>query len=170
MPFENGGRRKRSALTHTIAAGESVAVPLRTARNSVAAALRAVVLATAWAKKACAKVFTSMRKPVVNPSALVCSARDGSPLSRWESAQSATQVHVQGAWVDGSELALAAPCACHVARFRGRSFRHGADFARARVAGSTREIYIGSVPENARTADQDVEKLSGPKFRNVRNE
>jgi len=43
VPFEHRGRRKKSALTHTIAAGESVAVALRTARNSVATALRTIV-------------------------------------------------------------------------------------------------------------------------------
>jgi hypothetical protein len=41
--FEHRGTRRRSALAHTIAAGESVAVALRTARESLAVALRAVV-------------------------------------------------------------------------------------------------------------------------------
>jgi hypothetical protein len=40
--FEHRGTRKRSALTHTIAAGESVATALRTARESLLAALHAV--------------------------------------------------------------------------------------------------------------------------------
>jgi integrase len=31
----------------------------------------------------------------------------------------------------------------------------------------TREIYIGSVPENARTAVENVEKLIGPKWTEV---
>ena len=43
VSVKHEGTRKRSALAHTIAAGESVAVALRTARESVAAALRAVV-------------------------------------------------------------------------------------------------------------------------------
>jgi hypothetical protein len=41
--FEHSGIAKRSALAHTIAAGETVAVALRAARGSVAAALRAVI-------------------------------------------------------------------------------------------------------------------------------
>jgi hypothetical protein len=41
--FEHRGTRRMSALEHTIAAGESVGVALRTARSSLVAALRAVV-------------------------------------------------------------------------------------------------------------------------------
>ena len=41
--FEHSGTPKRSALAHTIGAGKTVAVALRTTRQSVAAALRAVV-------------------------------------------------------------------------------------------------------------------------------
>jgi hypothetical protein len=41
--FEHSGKLKRSALAHTIAAGESVAVAVRTARKSVGVALRAVI-------------------------------------------------------------------------------------------------------------------------------
>jgi hypothetical protein len=43
VAFEHSGTRKRSALAHTIAAGETVAGALRTARQSVAVALRAVI-------------------------------------------------------------------------------------------------------------------------------
>jgi hypothetical protein len=43
VAFEHRGSRKKSALKHTIAAGESVATALRTARDSVAVAFRAVV-------------------------------------------------------------------------------------------------------------------------------
>ena len=43
VAFEHAGRRKRSALAHTIAAGESVAAALRTTRESVTTALRAVI-------------------------------------------------------------------------------------------------------------------------------
>lgn len=41
--FEHRGTRTRSALGHTIAAGESVAVALRAARKSLTAALHVVV-------------------------------------------------------------------------------------------------------------------------------
>ena len=41
--IEHRGSRKRSALAHTIAAGETVADAVRTARDSVAVALRAVI-------------------------------------------------------------------------------------------------------------------------------
>jgi hypothetical protein len=41
--FEHSGMPKRSALAHTIGAGKTVAVALRTTRQSVAAALRAVI-------------------------------------------------------------------------------------------------------------------------------
>ena len=41
--FEHPKTRKRSALAHTIAAGETVAGALRTAREGVVVALRAVI-------------------------------------------------------------------------------------------------------------------------------
>jgi hypothetical protein len=43
VAFEHPGPRKRSALAHTIAAGESVAGALRVARKGVNVALRAVI-------------------------------------------------------------------------------------------------------------------------------
>ena len=43
VAFEHPGTRKKSALAHTIAAGETVAVALRVARESVTVALRAVI-------------------------------------------------------------------------------------------------------------------------------
>jgi hypothetical protein len=43
VAFEHSGTRKRSALAHTMAAGETVAAALRTARESVTVALRAVI-------------------------------------------------------------------------------------------------------------------------------
>jgi hypothetical protein len=43
IPFDHPGTRKRSALAHTMAAGETVAVALRAARESLTAALRAVI-------------------------------------------------------------------------------------------------------------------------------
>jgi hypothetical protein len=43
VAFEHTGTPKRSALAHTLAAGETVAVALKTARDSVALAFRAVI-------------------------------------------------------------------------------------------------------------------------------
>jgi hypothetical protein len=43
VAVEHPGTRKRSALAHTVAAGETVAAALRTARESVAVAYRAVI-------------------------------------------------------------------------------------------------------------------------------
>jgi hypothetical protein len=43
VAIEHPGTRKRSALAHTMAAGETVASALRTARDSVHVALRAVI-------------------------------------------------------------------------------------------------------------------------------
>ena len=43
VAFEHTGTPKRSALAHTLAAGERVAVALKTARESVALAFRAVI-------------------------------------------------------------------------------------------------------------------------------
>jgi hypothetical protein len=42
VAFEHRGTRRRSALAHTMAAGESVAVAVRAARESVNVALRTV--------------------------------------------------------------------------------------------------------------------------------
>ena len=43
VAVEHTGSRKRSALAHTMAAGETVAVAVRAARESVVVALRAVI-------------------------------------------------------------------------------------------------------------------------------
>ena len=43
VAFEHSGTRRRSALAHTMAAGETVAVAVKAARESVAVALRAVI-------------------------------------------------------------------------------------------------------------------------------
>jgi hypothetical protein len=43
VAFEHPGKRKRSALAHTMAAGKTAAVAVRAARESVAVAFRAVV-------------------------------------------------------------------------------------------------------------------------------
>jgi hypothetical protein len=43
VAFKHPGKRKRSALAHTMAAGETVAVAVRAARESVTFALRAVI-------------------------------------------------------------------------------------------------------------------------------
>jgi hypothetical protein len=43
VAIEHRGTRRKSALAHTIAAGETVANALRTARESVNVALRAVI-------------------------------------------------------------------------------------------------------------------------------
>jgi hypothetical protein len=43
VAFEHKGTRRRSALTHTIAAGEKVAVAVRAAREGMHVALRAVI-------------------------------------------------------------------------------------------------------------------------------
>ena len=43
VAIEHSGTRKRSALAHTMASGETVASALKTARNSVNIALRAVI-------------------------------------------------------------------------------------------------------------------------------
>jgi hypothetical protein len=43
VAIEHPGTRKRSALAHTIAAGETAAVAVRAARKSLTVALRAVI-------------------------------------------------------------------------------------------------------------------------------
>jgi hypothetical protein len=43
VAFKHPGKRKRSALAHTMAAGETVAIAIRAARESVTVALRAVI-------------------------------------------------------------------------------------------------------------------------------
>ena len=43
VAFEHTGKRRRSALAHTMAAGVTAADALRTARKSVTVALRAVI-------------------------------------------------------------------------------------------------------------------------------
>jgi hypothetical protein len=43
VAFEHPGTRRKSALAHTMAAGETVALALKAARESVTVALRAVI-------------------------------------------------------------------------------------------------------------------------------
>jgi hypothetical protein len=43
VAFEHPGKRKRSALAHTMAAGETVAAAVKAARDNVTLALRAVI-------------------------------------------------------------------------------------------------------------------------------
>jgi hypothetical protein len=43
VAFDHPGKRRRSALAHTIAAGATVAGALRTARDGMTVALRAVI-------------------------------------------------------------------------------------------------------------------------------
>jgi hypothetical protein len=43
VDFEHPGKRRRSALAHTIAAGETVAAALKIARDGMTVALRAVI-------------------------------------------------------------------------------------------------------------------------------
>jgi hypothetical protein len=43
VAFEHPGKRRKSALDHTLAAGETVAEALRTARESVTGALRTII-------------------------------------------------------------------------------------------------------------------------------
>ncbi len=43
VAFEHSGKRRRSALGHTLAAGETVAGALKTARDGMKLALRAVI-------------------------------------------------------------------------------------------------------------------------------
>jgi hypothetical protein len=43
VAFEHPGKRRRSALAHTITAGETVVGALKTARDSMTVALRAVI-------------------------------------------------------------------------------------------------------------------------------
>jgi hypothetical protein len=43
VAFKHRGKRKRSALTHTLAAGETVVDAVRIARESLAVAFRAVI-------------------------------------------------------------------------------------------------------------------------------
>jgi hypothetical protein len=43
VAFEHSGRRRKSALAHTMAAGETVVLALKAARESVTVAFRAVI-------------------------------------------------------------------------------------------------------------------------------
>ena len=43
VAIQHAGKGKRSALAHTMAAGETVSVAVRAARESVAVALRAII-------------------------------------------------------------------------------------------------------------------------------
>ena len=122
----------------------------------------------------CAQIFESLRKPGADPAALVFSTRNGSPLSR------------------RNLLSRQLKPACKALGLKGANW-HWLRHAHATLLDSvgaplgtvqallghaspevTREIYIGSIPEDARKAVEGVERLLatrgsliGPKWTQV---
>jgi integrase len=115
----------------------------------------------------CAQIFTSLRKPGVNSSALVFAARNGSPLSRRnllnrQLRPTCMALGLTGAnwhWLRHAHATLLDSVGAPLGTVQALLGHASPEV--------TREIYIGSVPENARTAVQDVEKLIGPKWTQV---
>jgi integrase len=115
----------------------------------------------------CAQIFTSLRKPGVNPSALVFSARNGSPLSRRNllnrqlrpTCMALELTRANWHWLRHAHATLLDSVGAPLGTVQALLGHASPEV--------TREIYIGSVPEQARTAAEDVEKLFGPKWTQV---
>ncbi len=116
---------------------------------------------------ACAEILCSLRKPGVEPSALVFAARNGSPLSRRNllSRQLRPTCSVLGLaganwhWLRHAHATLLDSVGAPLGTVQALLGHASPEV--------TREIYIGSVPENARAAVENVEKLIGPKWTQV---
>jgi integrase len=115
----------------------------------------------------CAQILASLRKPGVEPSALVFSTRNGSPLSRRNLLNRQLKPACKSLGLTGANW--------HWLRHAHATLLDSVGAALGTVQALlghaspevTREVYIGSVPENARTAVRDVEKLIGPKWTQV---
>lgn len=114
-----------------------------------------------------AQIFASLHKQGVEPSALVFSTRNGSPLSRRNLLNRQLKPACKTVGLKDANW--------HWLRHAHATFLDsvGAPLGTVQVllghASSevTREVYIGSVPEDARAAVQNVEKLIGPKWTQV---
>ena len=120
---------------------------------------------------ACVQIFESLRKPEVDPSALVFSTRNGSPLSRRNllnrqlkpACKSLGLKKANWHWLRHAHATLLESVGAPLGTVQALLGHASPEV--------TREIYIGSVPENARTASGRLKSLldpNGPKFRNGR--
>jgi integrase len=115
----------------------------------------------------CAQIFESLRKPEVDPSALVFSTRNGSPLSRRNllnrqlkpACKSLGLTDANWHWLRHAHATLLDSVGAPLGTVQALLGHASPEV--------TREIYIGSVPENARAAVENVEKLIGPKWTQV---
>ena len=113
----------------------------------------------------CAQIFASLRKLGVSPSALVFSTRNGSPLSRRNllnrqlkpACKALGLTEGDWHWLRHAHATLLDSVGAPLGTVQALLGHASPEV--------TREIYIGSVPENARTAVEDAEKLIGLKFR-----
>ena len=116
---------------------------------------------------ACAEIFQSLRKPGTEHSALVFATRNGSPLSRRnllnrQLRPTCKVLGLTGAnwhWLRHAHATLLDSVGAPLGTVQALLGHASSEV--------TREIYIGSVPENARAAVESVEKLIGPKWTQV---
>lgn len=114
-----------------------------------------------------AAIIRSFHRIDVNRSALIFSARNGSPLSRRNLlnrqlkpvAKALGLTGVNWHWLRHAHATLLDSVGAPLGTVQALLGHASPEI--------TREIYIGSVPENARTAVEDVEKLIGPKWTQV---
>jgi integrase len=115
----------------------------------------------------CRQILESLHIPGVDPSALVFAARNGSPLSRRNllnrqlrpSAKALGMPEANWHWFRHAHATLLDSVGAPLGTVQALLGHASPEV--------TREIYIGSVPENARTAVENVEKLIGPKWTQV---
>lgn len=115
----------------------------------------------------CRQIFETLRKQGVDPSALVFAARNGSPLSRRNLLNRQLRPACKDLGLRGANW--------HWFRHAHATFLDSVGAPLGTVQAllghaspeMTREVYIGSVPENARAAVENVERLIGPKWTQI---
>lgn len=108
-------------------------------------------------------VFRSLRKAEASPSDLIFAARNGSPLSRRNLLNRQLKPACKALGLEGANWHWMRHVHATLLDSVGAPLGTVQALLGHASPEVTREVYIGSVPENARTAIEGVEKLIGPK-------
>ena len=113
------------------------------------------------------EIFRSLRKAEASPSDLIFAARNGSPLSRRNLLNRQLKPACKSLGLEGANWHWMRHVHATLLDSVGAPLGTVQAILGHASPEVTREVYIGSVPENARTAIEGVEKLIGPKWTQV---